>query len=175
MTRMPRLVVLAVGVAGSLILAGASGAKGGPPPPTTTAIAPVLLNTPQLKAEAKLVGQPFYWAGWEKGYTYEFRRTTRNDIFVRYLPHGVPAGDPGRKYLIVATYPLRGAFAELKRYAHGKDVPGPHGSILYVNPSDSRSVFIAFPHVNYEIEIYDHQSSVALAVAQSGKVQPVGP
>ena len=120
----------------------------------------------------KILQTSVYWAGPEKRFNYEFRRTTHGYLFVRYLPTGVRAGDPRARFLIVATYPLAGAYAKLKKSAHGKAIQGPGSSIVVVRPSDRRSVLIAWPSVPYEVEIYDPHPPVALATALSGRVRP---
>jgi hypothetical protein len=134
---------------------------------------PALVAATDLRTASTRLRQAIYWAGPRKGSHYEFTRTSKGYAYVRYLPHGVKAGGAPGKHLIVATYPYRGAYAALKKYAHGKVVAGPNGSIHFVLPGQSTSVYVAFPKVNYEIEVYDPKAAVALAVASSGLVTPV--
>jgi len=172
-----RLLVLVAGVAGSLILMGWASADSSARTlrnhRTVPPIPAVVLTKAQLEAEAKNLREPFYWAGAEKGYEYEFRRTASDDVYLRYLPSGVKAGAPGAKYLIVARYPVKHAFAHLKRQARGNDIAGPRGSIIFVDPQHPTDVFMAFRAVNYEIEIYFHRPATALAIAKSGNVRRV--
>jgi hypothetical protein len=134
---------------------------------------PVLVSSTQLKLESKLLRQPIYWAGPRKGYHYEFTRPQSGYIYVRYLPKRVKVnGKPGR-LLIVATYPLRGAYVSLKKAANGKAVAGPHGSIYFVRPGSPTNVYVAFPKVDYEMEVYDPRPAVAKAIAATGRVVPV--
>ena len=74
----------------------------------------------------------------------------------------------------MATYPLHSAFEALKEKAGDKAVAGPDGSIIYVNPNDPTSVLLAFPNVDYEIEIFDPSPEAALSTAKSGDIRPVG-
>jgi len=136
-------------------------------------IGPVLLSSHQLAVESNLLRQPIYWAGPKHGSRYEFTRATNGYVYVRYLPHGVRAGHRGTKWLIVATYPVRGAFSALKKYAHGKAVAGPNRSIFYVRPDYRKSVLMAFPGVNDQIEVYGPSPAVARAIVESGRVRPV--
>jgi len=136
-------------------------------------VGPVLASTAELKAVSKALRKPIYWAGPEKGYRYELTRTTNGYMYVRYLPHGVHAGVASPKFLIVATYPVRGAYSKIKKAAHGKPVSGPNGSIYWVRPNNPRSVLVAFPNVPYEIEIYDPSPKVARSIAADGLVRPV--
>ena len=71
---------------------------------------------------------------------------------------------------------MRGAYQALKDYAKsakGKVVAGPNGSIFVVDPTSPKSVYVAWPKVDYEIEVYDPKPKVARAIAASGEVQPV--
>jgi hypothetical protein len=134
---------------------------------------PVVLAPTQLKAASKLLRQPIYWAGPMKGRHYEFTRTGAGYLYVRYLSHGVHAGAVGSNFLLIATYPFPGAYNAVKKYAKGKAVAGPNGSIYFVRPNDRRSVLVAFPKVADEIEIYDPSPAVARAIAATGLVRPV--
>jgi hypothetical protein len=135
-------------------------------------LGPVVAPRAELKTVSKAVRQPIYWAGPRKGSHYELTRTSTGNSYVRYLPRGVKGGKQGR-LLIVATYPLRDAFARVKKYANGKPIAGPNGSIYAVNRDVPTSVYIAFPKVDYEIEVYDPSPKVARTVAASGQVQSV--
>ena len=73
----------------------------------------------------------------------------------------------------MGTYVFYGAFDGLKKVAKGKAVSGPGGSVVYANRKDPRSVLMAFPGVDYEIEVYDPKPANALSTALSGQVQPV--
>jgi hypothetical protein len=170
----------ATGVSGPTGVRGPTGRLGltGHVGPTgVTAYGPFLMTRARVTAQSKALGTSIYWAGPRAGYRYEFWRVPRlpnGRLFVRYLPDGVRAGADGARYLIVGTYPVPGAFAVLKKQAKGTATAGPDGSIVFVRPKDPKSVLMAFPNVDYEIEIYDPSSAVALAIAKSGKIRPVG-
>jgi hypothetical protein len=115
-----------------------------------------------------------YWIGPKKGFHYEFTRTTKNLIYVRYLPKGVKAGKKPAQLLIVGTYPMDHAYARLKRGAKGRVVAGKNGSIVWVRTDDPKSVYIAWPHIPYEVEIYYPNASKAAKIAESGQVGTVG-
>ena len=63
------------------------------------------------------VRAPIYWAGPRKGFSYELTRTADGRTYVRYLPHGVPAGDRRAEFLVVGTYERPHAFSDLRRAA----------------------------------------------------------
>jgi hypothetical protein len=174
---------LPAGVWGKRILVDISGGGAGyqavrtPKKPEKVRVpsgAPVLLAPSQLKAASRLLRHPIYWAGPRRGLHYEFTRTANGYVYVRYLPRGVHPGDTRTRFLIVATYPFPGAYSAVKKYANGKAVAGPNGSIYFVRPNDRRSVLVAFPKVDDEIEIYDPSPAVARSIAATGLVRPVG-
>lgn len=161
---------VAMGPTGSVGPTGYAGATGD----RTTSRGPVAMDENQLKREAAAIGSPVYWAGPVKGDVYELTRLAHEgSTYVRYLPADGPAGTTGSNFLIVATYPLPNAFSFLKARANYKTVPGPDGSIIAVNPNNPKSVLLAFPGVDYEIEIYNPSAAKALAIAQSGMISPV--
>ena len=139
----------------------------------TSRIGPVLMTSSQLKTESRILSTPIYWAGPLKGYTYEFTRTTTGFLYVRYLPKGLRANAPGANFLIISTYPFISAYSGLKKAAHGAQIAGPNDSILLVNASYRKSVLIAWPGVDYQVEVYDPKPAIAATIAESGQVQPV--
>lgn len=137
-------------------------------------IGPIAFTAHDLEKEAASLSTTFYWAGPLSGYRYELSRPARlGYVYVRYLPDGIKVGSPGKTFLVVATYPDPGAYGALKQQADGKEIAGPDGSIVLVDSSKPRSVYLAFPNVDYEIEIYDPSPAAALATAESGDVRPV--
>jgi hypothetical protein len=142
--------------------------------PVVKRIGPIAMSKASLLSEAGKIGQPVYWSGAQRGHTYEFTRTTGNNVYVRYLPAGVKGGAPGSAYLIVATYPDSNAYRGLLGAANGQQVKIPGGGIALVDASYPKSVHLAFPGVPYQVEVYDPSPAVALQTATSGKVAPVG-
>lgn len=142
--------------------------------PVASSVEPVALNASGLRTLALTVGEPIYWAGARAGYLYELSRTDNGNVFIRYLPPGVEAGAKGAKYLIVATYPFSDAFAALEKVAGGRGVQVPGGGLALVDEKYPKSVHLAFPNVNYQVEVFDPSPKRALAVATSGQVRPAG-
>jgi hypothetical protein len=128
-----------------------------------------------LAAESRFINTKFYWAGPQKGIRYEFTRTTKGYMYVRYLTKGAPIGNfKQAKYLVVATYPVGpGAYPALKKQAGTNATPGPGNSIIYQRPKDKKSVLMAFPGVPDQIEIFAPTAAQAVATAESGRVRPV--
>ena len=142
--------------------------------PVASTIKPVALNTSGLATLAGTVGQPIYWAGPRTGYLYELSRTDNGNVYIRYLPPGVKAGAKGAKYLIVATYPFSDALAALEKVEGGRGIQVPGGGLALVDEKYPKSVHLAFPNVNFQVEVFDPSPKRALAVATSGQVRPAG-
>jgi len=139
-----------------------------------TPIKPVALSAQGLATLATTVGQPIYWAGTRQGYLYELERTSNGNVYIRYLPDGVEAGAEGAKYLTVATYPFKGALQALQNVTSGRHVSIPGGGVVLVSPTYKKSVHLAFPNVDYQVEVYDPTPGQALALATSGNIKPAG-
>jgi len=180
--RQPRVrlgAVVALAVAAGLIAWAAT--KGGNSPstanptagPRTKGTGPVALSPRGLRTLSRALGQPIYWAGQESGYTYEVTQVSKGKIFVRYLPQGVKVGAKGASYLIVATYSFPKAFNALKAVSKGHEIAIPGNGIAAVDQGYPKSVHLAFPRVNYQVEVYDPSPARARNVATSGDVRPV--
>jgi hypothetical protein len=126
---------------------------------------------------SRALAAPIYWAGHLKGYRYQLRVWDKDHVAVRYVARAVRARAAGG-VLTVAMYPFPGAYHVLKAQAKGKAVAGPRGSIYYALPtfrpsSRGTHVLIAFPGVDYQIELYDRDPTLAPRIAAAGRVQPV--
>ena len=148
-------------------VSGATGASG-----STGAAGPVALSQSQLETQASTLGEPIYWAGPQKAAHYEYTRL-RQKVWIRYLPEGVTVNQKPGQLLIVGTYPLPDAYDALKKLTTGRTMAGPNGSLLWLGPDNPKSVYIAWPGVSYEVEVYDPIPAKALSIAKSGQVAPV--
>jgi len=169
--RIAVLVVLAVIVGVVLWLVLGHSAKHNPKAKSYKTIGPIGYTAKNLKRESASIHTKFFWAGPVSGNSYEFTRDYRGYLYVRYLPHGIRPGAKGGHFLIIATYPFPGAYEALKKQAGSNAVVGPDHSIVYVRPKDRKSVLMAFPNLDYQVEVFDHQPAVALATAESGKIK----
>lgn len=113
-----------------------------------------------LRSLAKRLGQSIFWAGAQPGVTYEVRQLASGFVYVRYLPKGVPVGDPS-PYRTIATYPMQNAFAATQGLA--KDSPDDHATLklpgggigVYSTQSNTSNVYVAFPGSPYQVEVFD--------------------
>lgn len=51
---------------------------------------------------------------------------------------------------------------------------GPRRSVILVSPKRPSNVYLAFPKLNYQVEVAAPTPVQALSVARSGRVWPVG-
>jgi hypothetical protein len=166
------VVIAAVFVAWAVIGSGGSSSQPGSTP-TVTAIGPVGLSVSGLRSFAKRAGRPIYWAGAQKSYFYELTRTSDNKVYVRYLPPDASVGAKGADFLVIATYPFPNALRALRNAAGGHAIRLPSGGIASVNAKHPSSVYLAYPGVEYQVEVYDPSPARSLEVARSGAVRPI--
>ena len=145
-----------------------------PAPARPAAQSPVRVSPDRLRDLAHSVGHPVYWAGQRPG-GYELTVDVNGNIFIRYLPEGVPAGSRGETSLTVATYQFADAYGTLKAAAQR---PGaiasrtPDGGLV-VAAGSTHNVHIAYPQRDIQIEVYDPHSGRALHLAVAGSIAPL--
>lgn len=130
----------------------------------------------QLKELATTLGHPIYWAGAQANFTYELTRTRSGNVYLRYLPPGVSVGAQKPDYLTIGTYPEKGALAILKRTAAKNHVPTMSvggGGVALVDKKHPTSVYVAYPHVALQIEVYDPKPGRAQQLVESGQITAI--
>lgn len=154
-------------------------ACGGSSSSTTTAppnrAIPVAVTPSQLKSLAASAGHPIFWAGPFNG-TYELTTIADGRTYVRYLPPGIPIGDPSR-HLTIGTYVRPGPpFEDVRKAAAAKHAVTrtlKDGSLAVQYRSRPESVYLVFPGALYEVEVYDPNPATAFRLATTGKVVPI--
>jgi hypothetical protein len=168
------IAVLAIAVAAAfliwfvLIRDADSGSSG----PNSTAV-----TVSELQNLSVEVDHPVYWAGPRPATTYELTRTTRGDVFIRYLPQGVPVGDRRPNYLTVGTYPFRRAYATLRQSGvrEGATIGRlPRQGIYVIGPERANSVYVAFRGQDVQIEVFAPSARRARELVTSGRIRPLG-
>jgi hypothetical protein len=140
---------------------------------TGEATGPIKLAVSGIRNLSSASGQPIYWIGRRPGNTLEFIRTADGKVYLRYLPPGVKVGDPRDDFTIVGTYPFPDAFRSLQQISGDKGVAVPGGGIALVHEGYPQSVHVAYPDVDYQIEVYDPSPARALELATSEALRPI--
>jgi hypothetical protein len=138
---------------------------------------PTLVTKAQLTEFARSSDQPVYWAGPRDNWSYELTVTKSGRVYVRYLPRGAKAGDPRSSFLTVGTYPGVNAYANLKKVSTGPAVHSnllPAGGLMVAPKSLPKSVYIAYPKGDYQVEVYDAVPGAARRLTLNGLITPVG-
>lgn len=171
--RLGAIVILAAAAAivTWLLLKGDDEKKAAPAKTVTAA------SLDELRKLPTSVGHPVYWAGPKRGFTYELTRTRRGDVYIRYLPAGVAVKDKRPDFLTVGTYPYPQAIAssrsQAKRAGAFKRSIAGRG-VAYSLPEKPKSVFFAYPRLDYLFEVYDPTPLRARRLVLSGRIRPVG-
>jgi hypothetical protein len=143
---------------------------------SATGAKPTAASPADLKSLAGSLGHPVYWAGRKKGYTYELTRTSNDQVYIRYLPPGVAVG-ASPPYLTVATYPFQGAFSaiiSLGKQKNAVTLTLANGGRAVIDPAHPKSIHLAYPGSDFQVEVFDPSPARARRVVESGKVSAVG-
>ena len=171
---------LAIVIAGGFILWAAIGGRGGDgsssaSPTESQAREPVAVAAPGLSALAAASSDPVYWVGTELDRTYEFSQTGDGKSYVRYLPPGVKAGDPGA-VLTVGTYPMENAYAATRSAStqpNSVAIPVSGDAVAFYGKGSQANAYVAFAGSDFQIEVYDPIPGRARRLVRQGAVKPV--
>ncbi len=169
------IAISAVLVLGAIVLV-LTGGDGGDDPETLDTT-PRLVELDDVAEVEDSLGHTLYWAGERPPDQLELMQDAEGNVFLRYLPPGVEAGDTRTRFLTVGTYPVTDAVAALEHTAADGDSPlqtAADGATVLVNPSSRGSVYLAYPGSDLQIEVYDPAPGRALKLIRSGEIQPAG-
>jgi hypothetical protein len=139
--------------------------------PKTAAVAVSAADLAKLRAR---LGRNLYWAGTEVGATYELTQTPDGRVYVRYLPASARVGT-AHLYLTVGTYPLPNAYGTTRSAAAKPDaveIPVA-GGVAFYDRSRPTSVYLAFPGVDEQIEVFDPSAEVARSMVARHLVRAI--
>lgn len=138
----------------------------------------VVLTEAELRAEVAKISVPVYWVGPLSGAKYTLENQLNARVFVRYLPDGVlpPTGEATKR--VIGTYKVANAFDTTKSasasVANSVGVTGANGEAIFYVQSNAKNVYVAFPGVDAQIEIYDPEPGASLKLAtQKGLLQVI--
>ena len=118
------------------------------------------------------LGIRIYWIGPRQGYRYELTKTPDNRVFIRYLPDGTSVGSK-KQYLTIGTYPAKNAYATARRRARAIGsvrVPVGNRVLAYYRSDTPTNVFLAYPGIDYTVEVYDPSPGHARDLVAAGHV-----
>ena len=134
-----------------------------------------LLTADELRARVTASGKPAYWVGPAPGTRYSFELRDDGSAFVGYVADG---SDGSAAHAVVATYPASHAVSDV-RAAGRRDgatvVRLADGGIGVVTRDRPDNVFVAYPGVAAQVEVFDPAAGRARAAVAGGRVRPVTP
>ncbi|MFN8224207.1 MAG: hypothetical protein U0R50_13280 [Gaiellales bacterium] len=141
---------------------------GGTPVATGEAVG---LTLPALRLAART--EAFFWVGPRPGVRYELTQTPEGHTFVRYLPANAQVGDRRAGYLTVATYPAENALAQVRSVRRNKGTVTlklKGGGLAVYSRSKPDSVFVAFPKVPFQIEVFSPRRGEARSLVTNARI-----
>jgi hypothetical protein len=116
-----------------------------------------------------------YWTGPVKDATYSINATTPGQVFIRYILKGMDCGSTEAKFRVIATYAETDAYnstLQAGNQAEGVSLSNPDGSVVYFSKNAPNNVYVAYPNLDYQVEIYDPDAKTAVTLATtSNQVQ----
>lgn len=169
--RLTAVLVLAAAVAVILFLVLRNSSSS-----TNHASGATKVTAAQIESLAVSVGHPVFWLGSKPGLTMELTRLANGTIYVRYLPAAATLGS-NTPYLTVATYPFPGAYQALKAVSKQKGstpINVADGGVAVVSSTSPENVHVAYPGVDFQVEIFDPTPGTATAIVAAGQLKAVG-
>jgi hypothetical protein len=109
-----------------------------------------------------------YWTGPLKDATYSINSTTAGQVFIRYIPKGEECGSTAASFRVIATYAETDAFSATQQagnQAEGVSLANTDGSVVFFNKNSPSNVYVAYPGIDFQIEIYDPNPKTAVTLA----------
>jgi hypothetical protein len=109
-----------------------------------------------------------YWAGPVKDAKYTLAVPADGQAYVRYLPNGQGIEDTKPNYVVIATYTTTDAFTATQaagNTSNGVTFINTKGAAVYYNKDTPTNVYVAYPNLNYQIEVFDPIAATALDIA----------
>ncbi len=174
MTRLAAVVTAASALA--LLLAGCGGGSDADSSQQASPGGAEIVSADSLRQTASEGTTPIYWAGERTGTRLELSRPDKTRTYVRYLTDDAEAGSKRAHFLAVSTYVQPHAASSLRR--QGKRSGGTvaralGGATVYYERDDPRSVYLAYPGTQVEVEVFDPSFKQALRLVNSGAIVAV--
>jgi len=130
----------------------------------------VALTEAELIAAVKQLGVDVYWAGPVNGAKYTLAVPADGQAYVRYLPEGQGIEDTKPNYVVIATYTTTDAFTATQaagNTSNGVSFISTAGAAIYYSKDNPTNVYVAYPNLNYQIEIFNPIAATALEIAST--------
>ena len=128
----------------------------------------VCLTESELKSIISENNIQAYWTGPLKDATYSLNSSTAGQVFIRYIPKGQECDDVRPNFRVIATYEEVDAFTTTESAgttSDGVSLLNADGSIVYFNKNIPTNIYVAYPGIDYQIEIYDPDPKEAVSLA----------
>lgn len=128
----------------------------------------VALTESELIDAVKKLGVDVYWAGPVNGAKYTLAVPAEGQAYVRYLPNGDGLTDTQPNYVVIATYTTTDAFRATQaagNQSNGVTFINAEGAAVYYNKDTPTNVYVAYPDLNYQIEVFNPIAKTALDIA----------
>jgi hypothetical protein len=130
----------------------------------------VALSEAELIAAVKELGADVYWAGPVKGAKYTLAVPADGQAYVRYLPEGQGIDDTKPNYVVIATYTTADAFTATQaagNTSNGVSFISASGAAIYYSKDTPTNVYVAYPNLNFQVEIFNPIAATALEIAST--------
>ena len=130
----------------------------------------VALTEAELIAAVKELGADVYWAGPVKGAKYTLAVPVDGQAYVRYLPEGQGIDDTKPNYVVIATYTTADAFTATQaagNTSNGVSFISASGAAIYYSKDTPTNVYVAYPNLNFQVEIFNPIAATALEIAST--------
>ena len=128
----------------------------------------VALTENELIDAVKKLGVDVYWAGPVDGAKYTLSAPAEGQVYLRYLPNGDGLTDTKPNYVVIATYTTADAFTATQaagNQSNGVTFINNQGAAVYYNKDVPTNVYVAYPNLTYQIEVFSPIAATALDIA----------
>jgi hypothetical protein len=133
------------------------------------------LTAEELEQRVTDLRTPAYWVGPKPDSLYRLTARADGAVFIRYLPRG--AVRDSQPVLTVATYPRASAYGDVQaaaRRAGAVRIALAGNAVAMFERARPTNVFVAFPSLTVQVEVFDPVPAEARRLVESGAVTTVG-
>lgn len=170
-------LLVAVAGVGGWLLHGSNDESSATAPPVTSGIKVGVPTIVSASALEKIAADhyPVYWAGERPGTKLEVTLTSKDAVFVRYLPKSAEAGVQ-KRYLTIGTYGDIDGYAALTAAKRkiADVVRGQNGAVIAVFKNRPRSTYFSFKNAGFQVEVFSPNGGESKKLTDDGSIKLVG-